>query len=149
MGSLTVSQQTYESTSLEETARVAAQIAAMLNPGDCITLEGDLGAGKTTFVRALVEALGGEANAVSSPTFMLLNLYTTPRMTVYHLDAYRVSGSEDFEGIGFSELLEQNGLVIVEWASRVIDLMPRGRMEIQITTTGETSRRFDVKRAVS
>jgi tRNA threonylcarbamoyladenosine biosynthesis protein TsaE len=140
-----VSLQIYESSNVLETARIASQIAAMVAPGLCITLEGDLGAGKTTFVRALVEALGGNPQSVSSPTFMLLHIYPTGRMTVYHLDAYRVGGSDDFEGIGFSELLEQNGLVVVEWASRVRELMPERRMDIRLTTTGESSRRIEVE----
>lgn len=137
---------TFESAGLDDTARLARELAESLTPGTCIALEGDLGAGKTTFVRWLVEALGGETNAVSSPTFMLLNIYPTPRMNVYHLDAYRVGGADDFESIGFSELLDQDGLVIVEWASRVAGLMPPDRIDIQITSTGEKSRRFQITR---
>lgn len=136
---------TFESTSLADTADLARQLAATLSPGTLLTLEGDLGAGKTTFVRALVEALGGAANAVSSPTFMLLNIYNTPRMNVFHLDAYRVGGSDDFEAIGFDELLQQDGLVIVEWASRVADVLPTKRVAIEIESTGETSRRFAIR----
>ncbi len=144
MGSHAVTTRTFESHSLDDTARIAVEVAKLVSPGTCITLEGDLGAGKTTFVRSLVAALGGKENAVSSPTFMLLNIYTTTFINVFHLDAYRVHGSDDFEAIGFSELLEQRGVVIVEWASRVIDLMPANRIAIQISNAGETSRRFDV-----
>lgn len=144
MGSHALTTKTFESHSLDETARIAADIATLVSPGTCITLEGDLGAGKTTFVRSLVAALGGAENAVSSPTFMLLNIYTTKSMNVFHLDAYRVHGSDDFEAIGFSELLEQQGVVIVEWASRVIDLMPSNRIAIHISSTGETSRQFQI-----
>ncbi len=145
MGSLAVKSRTFESTGLADTADLARQLAATLSPGTLLTLEGDLGAGKTTFVRALVEALGGAANAVSSPTFMLLNIYDTPRMNVFHLDAYRVGGSDDFEAIGFDELLQQDGLVIVEWASRVADVLPTKRVAIEIESTGETSRRFAIR----
>ena len=142
MGPRAVSIETFEAQSIEETAAFAARVATMIHPGDVLALEGELGAGKTTFVRALVEALGGAANAVSSPTFMLLNVYATPRMPVFHLDAYRVGGADDFEAIGFDELLAQRGLVIVEWASRVRDLLPPKRLDIGIESTGETSRRF-------
>lgn len=135
---------TFDSHSLADTTRLAEQIAEQILPGTLITLEGDLGAGKTTWVRALVEAMGGESNAVSSPTFMLLNIYPTARMNVFHLDAYRV-GADDFEAIGFDELLQQNGLVIVEWASRVNDLLPDKRVAITIENTGETSRRFTIE----
>ncbi len=135
---------TFDSHSLADTARFAHEIARDLAAGDCIALEGDLGAGKTTFVRALVGALDGDEHAVSSPTFMLLNIYPTPRMSVFHLDAYRVGGADDFEAIGFSELLEQRGVVIVEWASRVADLLPQTRICIRIANIGENSRRFEV-----
>ena len=135
---------TFDSHNLDDTAVFAARVAEMLSPGDCIALDGDLGAGKTTFVRALVEALGGAANAVSSPTFMLLNVYETPRFPVFHLDAYRVGGADDFEAIGFSELLEQGGIVLVEWASRVRELLPERRIDIAIETLSEMSRRFTI-----
>ena len=114
-----------------ETHRLAATLAGGLAPGSCIALSGELGAGKTQFVRGLVEGLGGEGRMVSSPTFVLLNVYDTPRMKVYHLDAYRV-GADDFEAIGFPELLEQGGVVVVEWPQRVADLLPKQRIDVQI-----------------
>ena len=130
---------------LAATARVAADLAARLSPGTCITLEGDLGAGKTTFVRALVAALGGNARDVSSPTYVLLHVYQTPRAIVYHLDAYRVGGADDLDAIGFAELLDQRGIVIVEWASRVADALPtHGRIDVRIESTSPTSRRFTI-----
>ena len=137
---------TFDAHSLEDTAAFAAQLAATLKPDDVIALDGELGAGKTTFVRALVESLGGAANAVSSPTFMLLNIYSTPRMPVFHLDAYRLGGADDLEAIGFDELLSARGLVIVEWASRVSEALPASHVEIAIESIGETSRRFLVTR---
>jgi tRNA threonylcarbamoyladenosine biosynthesis protein TsaE len=136
----------FDAHNLSDTADVAKHVAGMLGPGDVVALEGELGAGKTTFTRLLVEALGGAANAVSSPTFVLLNVYATPRFKVYHLDAYRVGGADDFEAIGFTELLEQGGVVLVEWASRVRELLPANRIDIAISTLDETSRRFDVTR---
>src|SRR5688572_22674006 len=92
-----------ESASVEQTESIAAELAAALRGGECIALYGDLGAGKTQFVRGLVRGLGGDARAVSSPTFVLLNVYDTPSLKVFHLDAYRVGGADDFEGIGFTE----------------------------------------------
>ena len=75
---------------------------------------------------------------------MLLNVYDTPRLRVFHLDAYRVSGAEDFEGIGFEELLEQGGVVVVEWASRVADLLPAECMYIRIEVMSELERRIEI-----
>jgi tRNA threonylcarbamoyladenosine biosynthesis protein TsaE len=132
--------QSYQSDSTEQTAEIAGQIAKILGGGDCIALIGELGAGKTQFVRGLVAGLGGDARNVSSPTFILLNIYPTPAMKVFHLDAYRVRGADDFAAIGFSELLQQNGLVVVEWADRVADLLPPRRWTIRIDHAGESKR---------
>lgn len=128
------------SPSVAATERIAGELAMTLSPGACVALEGELGAGKTQFVRGLVKALGGDGRAVSSPTFVLLNIYPTPKLRVFHLDAYRVHGSEDFANIGFSELLEQNGIVVVEWASRVKDILPNERINVRITPMGERTR---------
>lgn len=139
---------TLDATDLDATADVARRLAAMVSPGACVTLEGQLGAGKTTLVRHLVEALGGDPRDVSSPTYVLLHAYATPRLTVYHLDAYRVAGAEDLEAIGFAELLEQPAAVtIVEWASRVGDALPtQNRIDVRIEATGVDSRRFEIER---
>lgn len=133
----------FESNSVEETESIASDLAVRLVGGECIALQGDLGAGKTQFVRGLVRGLGGNPRSVSSPTFMLLNIYDSGRLTVYHLDAYRVHGSEDFESIGFSELLEQGGVVVVEWASRVKELIPPKYIEVKIESLDETRRRIE------
>ncbi len=122
----------YRSRSIAQTESIAADLASTLRGGTCIALEGDLGAGKTQFVRGLVRGLGA-TDRVTSPTFVLLNIYGTGRLTVYHLDAYRVHGTDDFQTIGFSELLEQNGVVVVEWASRVKSLLPPDTIDIQLT----------------
>jgi tRNA threonylcarbamoyladenosine biosynthesis protein TsaE len=137
---------THTSRSVPETESIAAQLAATLQSGDLLALEGQLGAGKTQFVRGLVRALGGDGKQVSSPTFILLNVYETPRFPVYHLDAYRVQSGEDFSAIGFSELLEQNGLVVVEWPSRVEEILPPTRINIQIEITGKTTRQITISR---
>ena len=137
----------FHANNLDDIATFAAEVAVQLQPRDCLLLHGDLGAGKTTFVRALVGALGGNVRLVSSPTFVLLNIYPTLRMTVYHLDAYRVSGADELDAIGFGELLDDpNGLVIVEWPSRAAEALPARRVELTIETTGETSRRFTLVR---
>jgi tRNA threonylcarbamoyladenosine biosynthesis protein TsaE len=132
--------------SVAETEALAARFAETLRGGECIALNGDLGAGKTQFVRGLVRGLGGNTAAVSSPTFVLLHVYQGARLTVYHLDAYRVAGPEDFESIGFAELLEQGGVVVVEWAKRVEAFLPGGSIFVDIESTGETERRIEIRR---
>jgi tRNA threonylcarbamoyladenosine biosynthesis protein TsaE len=136
----------YLSESVEETESIAADLARTLAPGACVALSGDLGAGKTQFVRGLVRGLGGNPRAVSSPTFVLLNVYESPgaRLTVYHLDAYRVIGPEDFEAIGFNELLDQGGVVVVEWPERVEELLPPDRLRVRIEPLGESRRRVEL-----
>ncbi len=137
---------TFVSNSVEETERIAGEIARSLSGGECIALEGDLGAGKTQFVRGLLAGLGGDPRTVSSPTFVLLNIYDTGRLPVFHLDAYRVAGSEDFDAIGFGELLEQGGVVVVEWASRVTDLLPGSMIKVQLSVVDANTRRIEIDR---
>jgi tRNA threonylcarbamoyladenosine biosynthesis protein TsaE len=130
--------------SVRATETVAAEFAKTLRGGECIALDGPLGAGKTQYVRGLVQGLGGDGRTVSSPTYVLLNIYDTGRLTVYHLDAYRVTG-DDLEATGFTELLEQNGVVIVEWPSRAADLLPSNTLHIRLHPTGPTTRRIDIE----
>ena len=134
----------HESHSVRQTEAIAAELARRLHGGECIALDGELGAGKTQFVRGLVKGLGGSGRSVSSPTFVLLNIYDGGRLTVYHLDAYRIGGADDFEAIGFGELLEQGGIVVVEWGERVKDLLPAGRIAVRFKTLGRTHRRIQI-----
>jgi tRNA threonylcarbamoyladenosine biosynthesis protein TsaE len=136
----------HSSDSVARTEAIAADLAATLIAGDCIALHGELGAGKTQFVRGLVRGLGGNPRRVSSPTFVLLNVYPGGRLKVFHLDAYRVGGSEDFEAIGFSELLEQGGIVVVEWAARVAALIPPRQIRVEITVLDESRRQIEIDR---
>ena len=135
------------SASVADTDAVAAELAATLRGGACLALHGDLGAGKTQFVRGLVRGLGGNPRTVSSPTFVLLNVYDSGRLKVFHLDAYRVHGPDDFESIGFGELLEQRGVVVVEWAQRVATLLPSDVIRVRIATIDETTREIEVERS--
>ena len=144
---------TRTSHSVRDTESIAAELARTLNGGEVIALYGDLGAGKTQFTRGLLIGLGGDGRDVSSPTFVLLNVYATARadLKLFHLDAYRVHSAEDFDAIGFGELLEQNGVVVVEWPSRVEDLLPRGpggkRIDVYLETTSAHGRRIRIERA--
>ena len=132
----------------DQSDELVSRALSTLRGGECVALHGDLGAGKTQFVRGLVRGLGGSPRAVSSPTFVLLDVYEGGRLAVYHLDAYRVGGADDFEAIGFSELLGEPGaVVVVEWASRVADLLPRSRrIEVSIEPVAEGQRRIEITR---
>jgi tRNA threonylcarbamoyladenosine biosynthesis protein TsaE len=131
-----------------ETKVFGEKLAALLEPGDVITLEGDLGAGKTTFTKGLAKGLGIERN-VNSPTFTLIKEYRG-NLPLYHMDVYRL---EDAEDLGFEEYFHSNGVTVVEWASRIQEQLPEDRLSIVIKRTGEESRlihlvpsgkRFDV-----
>jgi len=135
---------THESTSVAQTESIAAELSRSFGGGEVVALQGELGAGKTQFVRGLVRGLGGEPRSVSSPTFVLLNVYDTGRLTVYHLDAYRVSGPDDLEAIGFAELLDQGGVVAIEWPQRVPGLLPSKIWRVTITPLDETGRRIEI-----
>jgi tRNA threonylcarbamoyladenosine biosynthesis protein TsaE len=134
------------SNSVEETESIAGELAATLVAGDCVALVGDLGAGKTQFVRGVATALGANPRSVSSPTFVLLNIYPGGRLTVYHLDAYRTAGASDLEAIGLPEIFQQGGVVLVEWADRVRGILPENRIEMQIVLISESQRRITVER---
>lgn len=99
-------------------AAFAAQLARSLQAGDVLCLNGALGSGKTTFVRALVAALGGDVTAVHSPTYTLMHSYTAEK-TIIHVDAYRLQSNADLEGLGFYELMDDHALGCIEWAERL------------------------------
>ena len=134
----------HDSASISQTESIAADLARQLPPNTCLALHGNLGAGKTQFVRGLLIGLGGNPRTVSSPTYVLLNIYDTGRLPLYHLDAYRVAGPDDFDAIGFTELLEQGGIVVVEWASRVAELLPPDTIHIHLEPISESARLMTV-----
>ncbi|WP_243388521.1 tRNA (adenosine(37)-N6)-threonylcarbamoyltransferase complex ATPase subunit type 1 TsaE [Bacillus kexueae] len=113
----------------EETAKIASSLADRLKKGDVITLEGDLGAGKTTFTKALAKGLGIN-RTVNSPTFTIIKEYTEGRLPLYHMDVYRMDDSE--EDLGFDEYFEADGVTVVEWARIIQDQLPVSRLEISI-----------------
>lgn len=122
---------TIPTNSAEQTQAVAARLAAFLRAGDILTLSGDLGAGKTTFTRGLVAALGVSARNVTSPTFTLLHEYRGGKFTVYHADAYRLTGAADAAGIGLEEIIAGgDGITVIEWPERIAGALPDERLEI-------------------
>ncbi len=125
--------------SVEETWALARTVAAKLKPGMVLALQGDLGAGKTTFMQGIGGALGVR-RPVTSPTFTLSVEYPTPRFKLVHMDLYRLSGPDDLLTIGYPEYLESGAVVAVEWPDRAGELIPPDavRLTFSLTPDAET-----------
>jgi tRNA threonylcarbamoyladenosine biosynthesis protein TsaE len=116
-------------------AALAARMAGCLEPPLTIHLEGDLGAGKTTFARALIRALGHEG-AVKSPTYGLLEHYPLARCTVLHLDLYRIADTGELEFLGIEDLLGDDTVLLVEWPERGEGALPRADLVLSLAGAG-------------
>ena len=126
----------YNVTNVEETWRVARDFAAELKPGDVVCLEGDLGAGKTTFTQGLAAHLGAK-RAVTSPTFCLVVEHPTDKFLLVHMDLYRLDDEDDVLTIGWEDYLARGAVLFVEWPDRAGDLIPANAWHISFTL-GET-----------
>ncbi|WP_047986101.1 tRNA (adenosine(37)-N6)-threonylcarbamoyltransferase complex ATPase subunit type 1 TsaE [Ornithinibacillus californiensis] len=128
-----------ETNDVEETLQIAEKLARQLKPGDLLTLEGDLGAGKTTFTKGIAAGLG-ISRTLSSPTFTIVKEYegTIP---LYHMDVYRLEHSD--EDIGFEEYFDGNGVSVVEWAQFIEEYLPIERLNITIKYLDEQSRAIE------
>ncbi len=125
------------------TEALGRALAAWVAPGTVIGLIGPLGAGKTRLSRAVAEALGVEPAAISSPTYVLIHEYQG-RLPVYHFDTYRLGGPDEFEALGAADYFDADGVCLIEWADRVLDLLPRDRWLIRIEPEG-AARRFHLE----
>jgi tRNA threonylcarbamoyl adenosine modification protein YjeE len=131
-----------------QTEAIAAGLAATLEPGIVIALEGDLGAGKTRFVRGLAHGLGHDVAQVSSPTFVIEHRHATPgAVPLVHIDAYRLRGPADLEALGWDELLASGcAIVAVEWPSRIAAALPTRRVTVRLRDCGEGMREIEIVR---
>lgn len=130
---------------LTATTAFGRRLGELLFPGAVVALVGPLGAGKTHLVRAIAEGLGiADSRVVSSPTFVLLQEYEA-RLPIYHFDAYRLRGAEEFIELGVQEYFDGNGVCLVEWADRVEACLPRARLRITLDVMGETARHVVVE----
>lgn len=131
----------FKTTSVESTQGLARKIGELVESGMILTLEGDLGAGKTTFTKGLARGLDIKRN-VNSPTFTIIKEYEG-RLPLYHMDVYRLeSGAEE---MGLDDYLFGEGVCVIEWASMIEDLLPVERLDIKIYREGETDRRIELQ----
>lgn len=131
----------YITRSPEDTEKIAESLASLLSAGDVLTLEGELGTGKTTFTKGLAKGLGIKRN-INSPTFTIVKQYKG-RVPLYHMDVYRLENSD--EDIGFSEYFYGDGVSVVEWAKFIEDFLPEERLEITIFHLDEETRKLELK----
>jgi tRNA threonylcarbamoyladenosine biosynthesis protein TsaE len=128
--------------SVRETMTLGAEIAERLACGAVLALHGDLGSGKTHFVKGVAQGLGIPPTSVRSPTFTILSTYEDGNRPLYHFDAYRVQNPDEFVELGFEEYLHDDGLTCIEWADRVADLLPPDAIHIQFHHLDPSKRRI-------
>ena len=135
---------TYRTRSAAETADVGAKVAAMLRPPALVMLIGDLGSGKTTLAKGIVQALGvAPPEEVLSPTFSLIHEYAgEPK--VYHLDLYRLDTVPELETLGLEDIWDQSAIVLIEWGERFNSELPWSRIEVRLDYDGDDGRMIEI-----
>ena len=126
---------------------MGARLAPTLGPGDVVALVGDLGAGKTCFVQGLARGLGASLWP-TSPTFVLVNEYRAG-LPIHHVDAYRVASPGELIDVGLLELIDGDGVTVIEWADKVAGLLPDRAIHVQIEGVGDEPRTIEIRRGAS
>jgi tRNA threonylcarbamoyladenosine biosynthesis protein TsaE len=134
----------YRTVSDEETVEVGRTIAGSLPKKVCVLLIGNLGAGKTTLAKGIIDGLGfAEPDEVVSPTFTLIHEYGGGR--VYHIDLYRLDKPEQVATLGLDDIFDRDAVVLVEWGERFPELLPQQRIDISLTALAEDERQIEIK----
>ena len=127
----------FTSHSIEETLELAQNFESEKFPNMVICLNGELGSGKTLFVKGIAQALGID-ESITSPTFTIVKEYLNGEMPLYHFDVYRLDGNTD--GVGIEEYFNKNGIVVIEWANTIQDILPAERLDIKFKVVDEDKR---------
>jgi tRNA threonylcarbamoyladenosine biosynthesis protein TsaE len=138
-----MTRQTFVSRSPEETRALGERLGVKLQPGAVIACIGELGAGKTCFLQGLARGLG-VSSAVTSPTFVLVNQYRG-RLPVFHLDAYRTEALTEVLELGLEEMMHGDGVTVIEWADKILPLLPPGTVMVRIRGLGDEPRSIEVE----
>lgn len=140
--------ETFVINNIKQTKKLAQSFAKLLVGGEVILLNGDLGAGKTTFTKFVLQALGVKDN-ITSPTFTLMHEYKTKRFNIYHFDMYRLSDANEATALGFEEYLyseDKSSIVFVEWAENIKDILKGNFIKINIKLIDDNKRKFEIDR---
>jgi len=132
------------SNSAEDTQVIGKIIGEYLRGGDVVALIGELGSGKTCITRGIARGIGvSEKYRITSPTFTLINEYPG-RTTLYHLDIYRLSGLQDLEDMGYEEYFYSDGIIVIEWAEKIKEILPRECFNIYLRYLDENKRELKI-----
>ncbi len=131
-----------ETASADETVALGRRLAAALEPGDVVALDGDLGAGKTHLAKGIAAGLGVDPSSVTSPTFSLVQEHAGGDLL--HLDLYRIESDEQAAGLGLDELLDGDAIALVEWPERATDWLPVRTVWLRLSHLGGDRRRVEV-----
>lgn len=129
----------YYTENAEQTQSLGEQFAGALKKGSVVLLKGEMGAGKTVFVKGIAKALG-ITERITSPTYAYMNDYDG---ILYHYDCYRLSSGEDAEGLGLTDYFYADGICVIEWSENIKDVLPKNCIEVKIEKTGENQRRIE------
>jgi tRNA threonylcarbamoyladenosine biosynthesis protein TsaE len=132
----------FKTTKPEETREIGKAMGCLLKGGDVVGLTGELGAGKTVFIKGLAEGLG-VPDFVSSPTFIIMNEYNG-RMPFFHVDLYRLENNREIEELALDEYFGRDGVVAIEWAEKLGDRMPQKSINVKIEHSGERERKIRI-----
>lgn len=135
--------ESFRTHSPEETQAIGVRVGQNLKPGDIVALIGDLGAGKTCLTQGIARGAKIDSNQiVNSPSYTLINEYEG-EIPIYHIDLYRLQQREEILDLGLEVYFEGNGICIIEWADRMLDLLPEGYMEIKLNWEDESVRTIE------
>ncbi len=128
------------SNSVDQTIAIGSALAAILRAGDILALYGELGSGKTQFVRGMAIGLGADPRLIASPTFILMTEYAASP-PIIHIDAYRMHGISDLQSTGWSDSIANESVTLIEWADRIDNYLPKDRLKITFNHTADQSHR--------
>lgn len=137
----------YISKSPEETFNIGFQLGQTLKPGNVVALIGELGTGKTVFTKGIAKALGvKEYEYVNSPSFVIVKEYKSKKSPLYHFDFYRLRSNHDLDTVGYEEYFYSNGIIVIEWADRVMEALPKKYVSVRFKHLGKDKRKITIEK---